>query len=307
MVEKKDQYNDTPDFDFPKVIKINGKDTELPDELHRPWIDILKIPSVYKYRDWQYAEHNRMLTHNEIHFTSARQFNDPFDTTIPLRYDVGSKDQVIEWCKKHIKLDNPDLNEREAERKAVSLTHDPYFIKQLQVRANQEFENRKNDYFGIFSVSENNNNILMWSHYSNKHRGFCVGFDVKKLMLFFGNLFKSEESLNVIPCNVIYSQDYPILNPYTMDPSVLIMRSLTYKSMDWSYEKEFRLLLIDGTDRSFILPEGIIKKVILGCKMSKKHEEEISEILKQKNKIIELMKANRAHGRFGLEFEKIDY
>ena len=30
--------------------------------------------------------------------------------------------------------------------------------------------------FGAFSMSQLKDNILMWSHYANQHKGFCIEF-----------------------------------------------------------------------------------------------------------------------------------
>ncbi len=35
----------------------------------------------------------------------------------------------------------------------------------------------ENDIFGILCLSRNCDSTLMWSHYANKHNGYCIGFD----------------------------------------------------------------------------------------------------------------------------------
>ncbi|WP_349393654.1 DUF2971 domain-containing protein, partial [Clostridium perfringens] len=50
----------------------------------------------------------------------------------------------------------------------------------------------------ICSFSECKDNILMWSHYSNCHKGFCIEYD-------FSKLIKSRAL--VLP--VIYSKNVP--------------------------------------------------------------------------------------------------
>ncbi|HGY1053520.1 TPA: DUF2971 domain-containing protein, partial [Aeromonas salmonicida subsp. pectinolytica] len=39
------------------------------------------------------------------------------------------------------------------------------------------------------SLSRNNTNILMWSHYADSHKGFCIGFSRQN------NYFKVAESV----------------------------------------------------------------------------------------------------------------
>jgi len=37
-------------------------------------------------------------------------------------------------------------------------------------------------YGGIIALSSRWDSILMWSHYANNHKGYCIGFDSKKLV-----------------------------------------------------------------------------------------------------------------------------
>ncbi len=46
---------------------------------------------LYKYRSWNYdidpdGYQRRVLTHNELFLSSADQFNDPFDSSLPFQY-----------------------------------------------------------------------------------------------------------------------------------------------------------------------------------------------------------------------------
>lgn len=46
-----------------------------------------EIPAkVYKYRDWGYEYHKRLLTHGEIYLSAPKELNDPFDCGIDIAY-----------------------------------------------------------------------------------------------------------------------------------------------------------------------------------------------------------------------------
>ena len=46
------------------------------------------IPRIlYKYRDWGNEHHKRIIYNRELYFPSMSQFNDPYEGTIPFRYD----------------------------------------------------------------------------------------------------------------------------------------------------------------------------------------------------------------------------
>jgi hypothetical protein len=44
-------------------------------------------PLLFKYRDWDNNHHKKCLTDTEIFFSPPASFNDPFDCSIPFRYE----------------------------------------------------------------------------------------------------------------------------------------------------------------------------------------------------------------------------
>nr|WP_312983761.1 DUF2971 domain-containing protein [Clostridioides sp.] len=91
--------------------------------------------------------------------------------------------------------------------------------------------NLKNSY-GIASFSENNNSILMWSHYANNHSGLCFEYDSLELDPFVN----TKGRINLIPV----SYDNNILKYNTedikyMNDSNKIQSFVYKKSLDWEY------------------------------------------------------------------------
>lgn len=104
---------------------------------------------------------------------------------------------------------------------------------------------------GIFSMSDDYKNELLWIHYTNE-AGFCFEFDVEKLK----NFFKINNGIN-------HSYFFPISyhNPITkidfnehiifsknnnkeqIDALLPVMYCLAVKEAHWKYEKEWRLLI----------------------------------------------------------------
>ena len=111
----------------------------------------------------------------------------------------------------------------------------------------------------IACFSEVIHSVTMWSHYANSHKGFALEYDTKGFQLkcqFCDNLKQCNKAAvcNFYP--VIYQQQrydatdflgwyigrsmgVPIKNPDTFASS----KSLLYKSSQWSYEKEWRLIV----------------------------------------------------------------
>ncbi len=267
---------------------------------------------LYKYRDWDDQNHKKLLTQNEIYFTSAKQFNDPFDSTILLRYDLLEDAHFLELYKKHIKMQNPQLKDEAIEdlaKKEMSkgLYKDPNHLK----RHYDYVQEKRYKDFGIFSCSEIHNSILMWSLYSNSHEGFCVGFNAEKMKTFFE---KISVSLGVVieHHEVEYVKDYPILNPSEMTIEQIVLKALIIKAANWEYEKEHRFILMKHPsfhlkERNIRIQSGIICKVILGCNMPALQRREIIGLLREQPDKIELLQARIKKGSFGLDFESIDY
>ena len=77
-------------------------------------------------------------------------------------------------------------------------------------------------------------NLLMWAHYANSHKGFCIGYKFEDIINKFG--------INILP--VIYSEEYSVIRSYKMfeDYDEFFLDEWRSKSIEWSYEKEWRLV-----------------------------------------------------------------
>lgn len=105
--------------------------------------------------------------------------------------------------------------------------------------------------------------MLMWSHYSDRHRGICLEFDKDSDLIGMGH-------------QVRYRDTYPELLPQTAKNDLLEL--VLTKSKDWSYEKEFRIIAssLEGPtklcDEFVLLPEGALTGIILGCECTNQLE-----------------------------------
>ncbi len=124
--------------------------------------------------------------------------------------------------------------------------------------------------FGIICFSGCYSNILMWSHYSDKHMGTCLGFDIDD------QLFADK-----IARKVGYINEKMEFDHFYDDSPEKVKRFeqlLTTKSSDWNYEQEYRVFCnFDQHDRGHYFEsfsEKIeLKEVILGCMPESKGEQ----------------------------------
>jgi hypothetical protein len=130
---------------------------------------------LYKYRSFNnYAL--QILTNLEVYFSSPEELNDPLDCdfkSIPLAEAVKKRlteDELLIFNEVSTKLYN-----KKGTGKLV-----PIFraIENVSKQA------------GIFSLCQTNNDPLMWSHYADGHKGFCIGFSRSYIENLISNSWK---------------------------------------------------------------------------------------------------------------------
>ena len=147
---------------------------------------------------------------------------------------------------------------------------------------------------GILCLSENNNNLLMWSHYTAAHTGFVIGFDSSHI--FFDQRISEDDIIRKIK-PVSYSEKRPSFPGFSGKPKVseiFDFASIAFftKSDIWSYEQEWRMVHTQNsaTEKAeeptlkiclFELPSKCISSVILGCRINQQTETKIRNILKK--------------------------
>jgi hypothetical protein len=170
----------------------------------------------------------------------------------------------------------------------------------------KNLERKHGDFFGIFSLSADFNNILLWSHYAASHTGFVVGLDFKNnLSELLLSYYKTHNKIMSF-FEVKYSSELPRGNIYDNDQDFLQLCMFT-KAIAWSYEKEYRILLQNGPDTVATIPNGIIKRLILGCKISENNRNSVIDILRSRNDNISLFQSEISDKKFELKFRKIKY
>jgi len=89
---------------------------------------------------------------------------------------------------------------------------------------------------GIVSLTETRDNLLMWSHYAEDHKGYVVEFDLTHE--FFNTKYATDSNSHTGKTQrVLYRKErLREVNDFFMEPYF-------HKSDEWAYEKEHRLLL----------------------------------------------------------------
>ncbi len=259
-----------------------------------------EYPTIYKFRTWSNLFHQKALTHNQLFYASPADINDPFDFKINIDYsllDSGAKREkyvtqlVSETLETIIRKGISPAQKKEELLYRLLFDRD-----RMQDEFNQTANLWTNNRFGVISFSLRWDSILLWSHYAENHKGFCIGYNKQKLTN--SNLFDTAGPVN-------YIDSYPRLDPLNIDKENEAFTKTYSKASDWEYEKEFRLTKlwpnIDPSikERTIEVQNDYAEEIILGMNISQEHEKAIREIAKQKG--IKVYKIGSKRNSFLLE------
>lgn len=196
--------------------------------------------------------------------------------------DIAAEDGLINKLKKLAKLSGQDTSYFDLE------------INKAKEKLEIALDSAKDDINNTFAIScfsESPDNILMWSHYGNKHAGFCVEYNFNNckdwdILIRLLPAVYTAERLS-IPKEIIDCSDIKNIKVNTgKDIISEIMLLLLNKSKIWEYEAEWRIigeqkLLTDGHLKE--LP--IVSKVFLGANISEENKSKIIKIIKSKENV----------------------
>ena len=118
-----------------------------------------------------------------------------------------------------------------------------------------EFLKVEREKYKLSCFSEKYNEVLMWSHYANKHQGICIGFNFP---------IKYEEKFML--CHVKYLDKILPIDGKA-DLLRVILYWLTTKSIRWNYENEIRAISVNSKE-IIEFDKIFVKEIIFGCKVS---------------------------------------
>lgn len=265
--------------------------------IDHPWPDKVGIDRLYKYMGFDSAKKRyleSLFIEGKLYHSIPGQFNDPFE------------------CKPHFKLpESPEKLERIAQHLHKVATDKGFSHSQADeiVRKNMNTpENLESIILdaAIITYGEirvccftpSNSNLLLWSHYGDSHRGFCIEFNATKFP---------------ISCayKVSYRTNYPTIE-YPMPLNELGFIPALVKSPDWSYEDEFRTIFISEspgpivTDgESIILERTDITGVYFGANMDDKVVSVVTKMIEEGPFSPSLWKAVLSQRSYELKFRQI--
>ena len=297
---QQDEWKDTLRSELIKVLTGDSKEREQVYEEIGYYYQCCAPASLYKYYPDDQL-HLKSVTNNQIWYSAPCNFNDVFDC------DITIDDQKV--FNKALKLfpDNRAVRPGSKIWKEFRAT-----MKQQLQLLKTEFDRLK-DTTGVSCFSESEDSLLMWAHYANNHRGICVEYDLLEI----NNILM----FTAIP--VIYSGEricFDFFDPQSIEKDTLklFIQSLTSKSPEWNYEKEWRIIRDqsacgdkwDANKKGALLEMIRPSSITLGCAAKPEFEQEVKDYcFANKIDIYKMEKDSiqyRLNKKVVLEFDKED-
>lgn len=260
-------------------------------------------PVIYKYVPYNtYSLSN--LKNSQIFFNRPIDFNDPFDCSLVRESIKIDDNEIIQLYNDWVSNELPDApppptNPIKNVKSIENLPDD--FRRQMEEITKEVAKEKQQEYhyrIGCACFSKINDSLLMWSHYANGHKGFCLEFDTS-----FDPFYKAYK--------VEYSDSFPSLNLITMFLARIksdsrAFTSLLTKYSCWEYEKEWRIFHREPR-KFFGYTEDALKAVYFGVSIDTTNRDIICLILQGQNPNVAFYKAKRSSRKFEIEFEQFTY
>lgn len=253
---------------------------------------------IYKYYRFDYNFEDS-IQNSYLWFSEAKNFNDPFEFSLQGPKDL-TDEEILEYYHLMKTLGGSKIDEilqGHVDAFIFAFRHNPEkFLDYYLIPFKKRIEK-----FGICCFSEKYDENLMWSHYSDSHRGIVIKFDMEKLdkSIYYDNELVS---MTVID-SVNYLNSFPLikLSSDLQKAADSIKKILFTKSLKWKYEKEVRILSTQIGRNYFDI--DCIEEIILGLNILRKDEEKLSRmvnLLNRKSQIL-ISKMSLSKRKFKLE------
>lgn len=243
--------------------------------------------SLYKY----YSDDLRNLEavkNNQMWYSAPCNFNDVFDCTITIEEKdiLGSALRLVPG--------NMEI------RVGSQMWKKAKGVVNQQIRKFQsDFEDLRTR-MGITCLSETDDSLLMWAHYASNHSGICVEYE----------LLEFNKLLGFSPVPIVYSNErvsIHTLETLAKDILGIFIESLTSKSPEWTYEREWRIIRDDGAcgDKWDNVKKGALlestrpKSITLGCMAKPEYEKDVRKYCEENR--VNLYKMEKSRVNYRLE------
>ncbi|MEM1153933.1 MAG: DUF2971 domain-containing protein [Pseudomonadota bacterium] len=266
MVEQRQEAPPEPTNMIDLIAGENDKRVLIPVEVCRKYYELPEI--IYQYRGFD--EHLLHMLHVPyIWFSHPSDFNDPFElpdvVELEWRPDERYRDFEAAYlmARQHPNSWAADYDSPQDMFADLQLNQPAVIDKLLgnKIDSMEKVHNR----VGVCCFSRVFDQVLMWSHYSAKHTGVVIGYDLERL---------KSASDNIVGTDVDYRWHREKLKAGSYAGSfgpegnglAYFYRKLATKHPLWAYEQEFRLMALRMIGYVGV-PADAIKEIYFGCQV----------------------------------------
>lgn len=290
----------------------------------------------YKYTDIETAE--AILVNQSFRYSSPLKFNDPFDIQNQLSpaFDISDlPDAIMSVIERYIKSDFPIPNPDDGFGKGISILREG---AKLQGYKKEKIEEITYPLLGrimdeinhviegvnklwkismresrVFCVTEDKENLLMWSHYAKDHTGLV--FQLATLAE-EDNILSAARKVHYkkTPVEFYSLQELIEWILFEVEPDFKKIKYSVHahqKSKHWEYENEWRVVDMQQyenkaelhIDHKFVPKQ--LESIFFGCKASEDDIERLSVIAKGINPRVRIFKSFKKPFEYALGFEEI--
>jgi len=290
----------------------------------------------YKYVTANTAE--KILESGQFLWSAPHLFNDPFDHQVTYKFPFTSAEIADKLCEVQerisfgeiepeivqqkplgtlsLKLRNRELQDKEKDKVLSEFRKGADETASLLGDYQENVNNLLIEFLShsrVFCVSETNENVVMWSHYSEQHRGAVIKLNC---------VDKVDDNL-LIARPIKYAIEFPEyislidwveeqFGLKIIDYEDLAFKLAYIKHRDWSYEREWRVHIPlmpnmpvgDGTSL-FSKDPSVFGALYLGCRMPQSTQERLTTIARRRYPRMEIYQAVKSKTSFALNLEKI--
>jgi hypothetical protein len=279
----------------------------------------------YKYVSRSTAR--TILEHNSLRWSTSHYFNDPFDIQFDLHVIVDRaavKASVLEklWDAHYgnnpknpvnalgmliaaFRGRFPKLSKEEFNREFGEAIEESLQKGEKNIPRHQEEIRRFMADTKVLCLSEISDNLLMWSHYAEKHAGLVLRLRCMSELDSAWGAAKPVQYLDQMPRLLDEGLLSNLMSgSHSLDHRA-VMDTLVYtKAKDWAYEREWRLCSGAGRMRSEFedLPFNPLELdgLIFGCQMPRNDREEFTHLIRARYPHATLYEAKKADREFRL-------
>lgn len=213
----------------------------------KPYCFPNRFPKLCKYRALSLYSIEDIINES-FTLSSIGEFNDAFDGAI---HQYGTDEErtraaELKWQELEYHRVNAGLPE--------SVLHHDQFVNPYKnyYKETSRLQFRELDYLGTYvgCLSEENTSTLMWAHYADSNKGMCIEYDFNQLpadAIIRKMLFPVVYTDTPIHVSDLMNDTNHSIYDYSMDAAVLC--SALNKANIWSYEREWRLIMVWTTLR----------------------------------------------------------